>query len=326
RTRRLGEDSGDVWDEIITTITGMSDTRERVADRIQLTGADGESVHDFALVPLPDGETMISFADVTDTVRMETVLTERNAALQAAERLKNAFFQHVSYELRTPLTSIKGFADVLAEGGFGPLNPKQAEYVSDIADASRELERMVDNLLDLAIVDAGRLELDLERTDLREVLAEATRSVGDLLRDKGVKLAVKSSLPQGKAAEIVADTNRLQQVLFNLLANAVRFSQAGEEIVLEARIEGDEAVIAVADTGPGVPEAQRETIFERFEGGRVGGATDTPSSGGAGLGLAIARSMIQLHEGSIALDDEYAEGARFVCRLPRALSRPSATV
>lgn len=307
--------SGGLWSDIKTGITGMEDIRERMAGRLHLRARAGEiTVHDYALIPLPDGETMISFADVTASVRMEEVLTERNAALETAEKLKSAFFEHVSYELRTPLTSIKGFADMLSTEAFGPLNEKQADYVSDISDASRELEGLVDNMLDLAIVDAERLELNIEPLVISDFLKRVERKVTPLLTER--RLSLRSDVALDQEAILHGDAERLQQVLVNLLTNAVKFSKAGQELSLDVHEDAGEIVLAVSDQGPGVPEELRDSIFERFQSGRVGGADSASRSSGAGLGLAIARAMVQLHDGTIELDHDYLEGARFVCRIP----------
>ncbi|MEL6967048.1 MAG: ATP-binding protein [Pseudomonadota bacterium] len=298
---------GDFWQTITTHITGALDHRKALDGRIVL---QSDVVLDYALVPLPDGQSMLSFADVTDSVHLEQTLTERNEALQATERLKNAFIEHVSYEFRAPLTSIKGFAETLQSGIYGPLNEKQREYAGDITSSSMVLQALVDNLLDLATVDAGIMQLDIEDLSLQAAVHAAARSVAESLKEQGVKLSLKHTAAAQGNGTFPADAVRVQQILFNVITNAVRFSPEGGTIVLESHLDDEQATISITDSGPGIPEDVRETLFERFRG-RVGDGRR-----GAGLGLAIAKSLAELHGGSLELDADYTDGARFVCRLP----------
>ncbi len=299
------EDPG-IWDSIKLTITGVSDKRNTTSDRLTLQNG---AVLDYALVPLPNGQTLVSFADVSANVKLEDTLNERNEALEAAERLKNAFIEHVSYEFRAPLTSIKGFAEVLEQKSFGPLNKKQAEYIGHITSSSNVLHALVDNLLDLATVDAGIMELDLQQIDVRDVMRTAAASMSAHLEAKNVKLNIKQL---GGAGKFIADADRVEQVLHNLLSNALGFSPEDSVITLESRVEDNFICLSVIDRGPGIPEDQRDTIFERFN--RV------PHSGGrrgAGLGLSIARSLVELHGGTIEVDGSAKIGTSFVCRFPK---------
>ncbi len=176
----LEGDDADLWTDIKTAITGVSEARESVSGRIHLTDGEGMArIHDYALVPLPDGQTMVSFADVTFAVRMEETLAERNAALTAAERLKNAFIEHVSIAFRAPLTSIKGFSELLADKVFGPLNDKQVEYVADIESSANVLTALVDNLLDMAVLEAGRMELDTQPVNVTRIIEDASAERGE---------------------------------------------------------------------------------------------------------------------------------------------------
>lgn len=299
----------EVWDQLITGITGASDSRRSAEGRVELVGG---AMVDYALVPLPNGQTMLSFADVSASVNLERTLVERNEALEAAERLKNEFIEHVSYEFRAPLTSIKGFAEVLQQKVFGDLNEKQAEYVADIASSSNELHGLVDNLLDLATVDAGIMELDLKPVRADEMLKTAAQSVADRARDRGVKMTLRNASQLADADPFVADEHRLQQVLFNLLANAITFSPVGGIVVLESATDGDDILFKVRDSGPGIPKDERATIFQRFKTGKSKGH----GKRGAGLGLSIARALVELHEGSLILDPDVDDGACFVCRFP----------
>ena len=226
--------------------------------------------------------------------------------------MKNAFIEHVSYEFRAPLTNIKGFAEMLQQPAFGELNDKQAEYVSHIASSSNVLHALVDNLLDLATVDAGIMELDLHQIDPRDTMRAAAKSVAELLHEKRVTLNLKPARGAPDAGHFVADANRVQQVLYNLLSNAVAFSPEGSAITLENRVDADSVAFVVSDMGPGIPSEQRATLFERFSSRASGDGRR-----GAGLGLAIARSLVELHGGSLELDSTCTTGTRFICRMPK---------
>ncbi len=307
---RKETETPEIWDELTTGVTGVHDQRDNVVGR---TALHGGTVIDYALLPLPNGQSMLSFADVTASVRMEHALTERNEALEAAEQLKNAFIEHVSYEFRAPLTNIKGFAEMLGQEAVGSLNAKQHEYVGHIESSSSVLHSLVDNILDLATVDAGIMELDMEALDLRETVQAAVKSVSELMKEQGVTL--RTLLPKQTTDDdgsFVGDAYRVQQVLFNLLSNAIRFSPEGGEIVLRCKLEPDAITIRISDSGPGIPEDKRDSIFDRFESKAQSGGRK-----GAGLGLSIARSLLELHGGTIELDSNVAEGASFVCRFPR---------
>ena len=296
----------EVWDSIKLTITGVSEKRNTTSDRLTLQNG---IVLDYALVPLPNGQTLVSFADVSANVKLEHTLNERNEALEAAERLKNAFIEHVSYEFRAPLTSIKGFAEVLEQKTFGPLNKKQAEYINHITSSSNVLHALVDNLLDLATVDAGIMELDLQHVDVRDVMRSAAAGMSTQLEAKNLKLNIKQL---GGAGHFVADADRVDQVLHNLLSNAIGFSPEDSVITLESRVENDFISLSVIDSGPGIPEDQRNIIFERFNS-----ASHGVGRRGAGLGLSIARSLVELHGGTIEVDGSAEIGTSFICRFPK---------
>ena len=302
-------DDPSVWDELSTGITGVSDARRTLSGRLNL---NSNTVLDYALVPLPNGQTLLSFADISASVHLERTLQERNEALEAAERLKNAFMEHVSYEFRAPLTNIKGFAEILNQEAFGPLNEKQSEYINHIMTSSNELHGLVDNLLDLATVDAGIMELELNQIELRETMRTAAANIADQLKKKGITLNIKQARTTGASGRFVADASRVQQVLHNLLSNAVSYSPPDSAVTLEAGIEADSVTLRVSDEGPGIPADQRPTLFERFNS-----KSNASGRRGAGLGLAIARSLVRLHGGTLELDETVTDGTSFVCRFPK---------
>jgi signal transduction histidine kinase len=305
---RLADDAP--WKEILSGVTGFDEMRRDLSGRIETV--DGR-VYDYTLVRLPEGQSMLAMVDMTAAVNVERALKERNEALEASDGLKNRFIQHVSYELRAPLTSIAGFAELASMPGTGALNEKQAEYVEYIASSAQVLKELIDDMLDLATIDAGAMTLDLERFDLEQALHAAAAEFKPQLGERGLSLAFAIS---PSASVIMADRQRTAQIARNLLANAVRFSPDGGRILVEARADGAMCEIAVSDEGPQVPADLKRRIFERFEGRTAKGARR-----GAGLGLAVVRSFAELHGGSVRVEDAQAQGraergARFVCLLP----------
>jgi signal transduction histidine kinase len=275
---------------------------------------DGRVI-DYATIPLPEGQTMVTFVDVTATVQVERALTEKNLALEAADNLKNAFIQHVSYELRSPLTNIIGFVQLLADAKVGELNEKQREYTGYIMASGDALLAIVNDILDLATVDAGIMELDLGEVDIRRVVAAAVDSVR--VRLEGAQLRLDMRVPDD-IGRFVADEKRVRQVIYNLLANAVRFSTAGGKLSVSARREGDVIAFTVEDDGAGMPQEFIATAFDRFAS-RAGGN----SRGGAGLGLSIVRAFVELHGGTVSIRSAEGRGTSVTVRLP---TRPAAAV
>ena len=215
-----------LWDGLRATIVGLPEDRRGFEARIERT--DG-LVLDCAALPLPDGATLITFFDATASANVERALTERNEALVSAEKLRNDFVNHVSYELRTPLTNIIGFTQLLADGGAGPLNPKQIEYAGYIKSSSAALLAIINDILDLASIDAGALELRLEEVDVVEAMEAAAEGVQDRLSESQIDLRIVATDGVGS---LRADGRRVRQVLFNLLSNAIGFSEAGQTVTL----------------------------------------------------------------------------------------------
>jgi signal transduction histidine kinase len=296
-----------LWDTLRDAITGMPEER----DTFQATiGRKDGTYLAYTVTPLPDGGTLVTFADVTDRKRFEDVLMERNEALEASDRLKNAFLSHVSYELRTPLTTIIGFTDLLAEPAIGPLNSKQRDYLGDIKTSSQALLNIINDILDLAVIDAGALDLKLSQIDLKQVIEAAELGVRERLSRAGVHLEVNIAKD---AATIIADENRLLQVLYNLLSNAIGFSPENGTITVTCKSEKNGIAIAVQDTGLGIPEEEQASVFERFQ---------TRSKGsrhrGAGLGLSLVKSIVELHNGRVGLRSIPGSGTTVTVTLPRS--------
>jgi signal transduction histidine kinase len=289
---------------------------DRAAATLRLERRDG-IVIDIATVPLPEGAALVTFVDATASVNVERALQEKNDALVAADRLKNAFVQHVSYELRSPLTNIIGFAQLLSDPGIGPLNDKQREYMGYIMSSSSSLLAIINDILDLATLDAGAMQLDLTRVDIRETMAAAAEGLRDRLADEGIKLEVSASPDIGG---VVADAKRVRQVLYNLLSNAVGFSEKGQVVRISARrnAAGD-VVFTVSDSGRGIDAETLAQVFQRFET-RTAGSRHR----GAGLGLSIVKAFVELHGGTVDIESAPGRGTTVTCTFPAvARERPA---
>lgn len=298
--------ANDAWSVLHATVTAIGGRHEPVARRIER--ADG-SVLDASAAKLPDGSTLVTFRDVTDSVSVERVLTEKNEALEEADGLKTRFIHHVSYELRSPLTNIIGFAQLLGDPAIGPLNAKQRDYVGHITGSSAALLAIIDDILDLATIDAGAMTIEPFEIDLRETMRAASDGVQDRLAEAGLKLVLDVAPGIGT---FIADAKRVRQVLFNLLSNAVSFSPQGGIITLAARAEAGAVVFRVTDQGPGIPAELKDKVFERFESYSPGGTQHR----GAGLGLSIVRSLVALHGGEVAIETQPGRGTTVVVRFP----------
>jgi signal transduction histidine kinase len=297
-----GDDA--IWSQLRAAITGL-ESREPVSGRLERT--DG-SVVSCATVPLPDGATLVTFHDITDSVNVERALRERADALLAADQLKSTFVQHVSYELRSPLTNIIGFAQLLDDPTTGPLSDKQHEYLNYINASSSALLAIINDILDLATIDAGAMQLDLGPVDIARTMNAAAEGVRDRLTEQGILLDVRAPANIGS---FTADERRVRQVLYNLLSNAVSFSPNGEVIIFTAERRDDAVVFSVSDRGPGIPTDIADRVFDRFESHTLGS-----DHRGAGLGLSIVRSFVELHGGTVALDSAVGRGTTVTCAFP----------
>lgn len=293
------------WAPLSRAVTSFSEQREEFGG--QMLRPDG-SIIDYVVMPLPDGATLMTFADVTDSKRYERALEERNEALVAADRMKNAFISHVSYELRTPLTNIIGFSDLLGNPHIGTLNEKQQEYLGDISASSKTLLAIIDDILTLATMDAGTMELKQGRVDVPAVIDAAILGVREAAQRARLSLHIAVA---EDATQFIADEARVRQILFNLLSNAVGFSKPGDTIGITCRREGAMMVFTVEDQGVGIPKEEQWKVFDRFESRSHGSGHR-----GAGLGLTIVKSLVELHGGTVSLESEPGRGTRVTVRLP----------
>lgn len=293
------------WGDLAAAATGFDEERSDAQGQVELN--DG-SVLRYAVIHLPNGQLMTTFIDVTDSVNAERMLKDKNEALERADQLKNDFVQHVSYELRSPLTNIIGFTELLAQDTTGPLNERQRDYLGHIASSSSELETIVDDILDLATVDAGIMELDIKEVAIEQTVRSAADLVAERLREHRIGLRIESD---GAPASFFGDENRIRQVLFNLLSNAANYAPEGSTILLACARAPSGVMFSVHDDGPGIPEDVIDTIFKRFEPRTNGGRRR-----GAGLGLSIVKSFVELHGGTVEIVTGVNEGTTVNCQFP----------
>jgi len=297
-------DDGSTWQTIREAITRIEN---RVEVPLKLERKDG-SVLDAMTMPLPDGATMLTFQDITDTENVERALRERNEALETADQMKVDFVHHVSYELRSPLTTIIGFAHFLADPVTGPLMPKQAEYLGYITASTNALLAIINNILDLATIDAGAMSLNLGSIDIRKTIEAAAEGIQDRLATDRIRLKVDVDPEIGS---FVGDERRVVQVLYNLLANAVGFSPPDGTIGLSARRTEHNVIFSVTDSGPGIPPDVKDKVFDWFESHSHGSRHR-----GAGLGLSLVRSFVELHGGKVRVDSIVGKGTTVTCDFP----------
>ena len=292
------------WRMIREAITAIEN---RIDVPLKLERKDG-SVLDCMLRPLPDGATMMTFQDITDTENVERALRERNEALEAAGQMKIDFVHHVSYELRAPLTTIIGFAHFLSDPSTGPLTPKQAEYLDYVTKSTNALLALTNNILDLATIDAGAMRLELGPVDITKAIMAAAEGIQDRLATDRIRLKVEVDPNVGG---FTGDERRVVQVLYNLLANAVGFSPQDGTVVVSATRTERSVVFSVSDSGPGIPPDMKDKMFDWFES-RSHGSRHR----GAGLGLSLVRSFVELHGGKVRVDSVVGKGTMVTCDFP----------
>lgn len=292
------------WQALRSAITGIDDRRNVL---LKLERRDG-TVLSCKTMPLPDGATMLTFQDITDTENVERALRERNEALETADRIKIDFVHHVSYELRSPLTTIIGFAHFLSDPSTGPLTGKQAEYLAYITTSTNALLAIINNILDLASIDAGAMTLNLGPIHIGRAIEAATEGIQDRLARDQITLDIDLD---PSIEGFVGDERRVVQVLYNLLANAVGFSPQQAVVKLAVRKAGNRVVFSVTDAGPGIDPALKDKVFDWFESHSQGSRHRGP-----GLGLALVRSFVELHGGKVQVDSVVGRGTTVTCEFP----------
>ena len=300
------------WERLQRRLTQLFTDRQEKSGHILQTN---ECVIRYTYVPLPDGSHMVTFVDVSDSWRIANALKERNSALERVDRLKTDFISHVSYELKAPLNSVLGFAEILSNQYFGPLNEKQADYCKGIVESSERLLTLINDILDLANIEAGTLSIRKRTIKLNDFMDKAINLVHNRANDQGLEVLQKN---ETQLSEFTADEPRLKQAIFNLLTNAVKFTPSGGQITLRATVSSDQQGFdylnfIVEDTGVGISQEDQAKIFDMFEKASVKKQT---LQSGAGIGLTLVKSLIELHGGSITIRSEQDKGTQVTCKIP----------
>ena len=270
--------------------------------------------------PFTDQQTALvqTFADqaviAIENVRLFKELEVANRELAAASQHKSEFLANMSHELRTPLNAIIGFSEILAEKMFGDINEKQTEYLQDILESGRHLLSLINDILDLSKVEAGRMELELSEFDLPTAIENALILMRERASRRGIRLG---STIDPRLGMIGGDERKVKQALLNLLSNALKFTPEGGRIDVGARLHDDVAEVSVADTGIGIAPSDQDAVFEEF---RQVGAADKKAEG-TGLGLALSRKFIELHGGRIWVKSEPGTGSTFTFTLPLTIDQ-----
>lgn len=274
--------------------------------------ADGRSF-DFAAIPLPDGNALFTMLDVTDSRRIEQVLRDRNEALEEADKLKSTFLSNMSYELRTPLTSIAGFAEMMQAGLAGELPDAARDYVGAIVQSTARLQVLIDNVLDLTQGEAGSLPLERKPVLLADLARECVDRVAVDVKAKNIDLAVDLKPSLGT---VEGDARRLGQALDRLLDNAVRYAPEGSRVLLHGDGGGMTARLVVSDNGPGMDAKAQTRAFDRFSRTVRG---KEKRDGALGLGLPLARQLVEAHGGTLSLISEPGQGTVVTMTLSRKM-------
>ena len=297
-----------LWAGLVERVTGFSEVREASNGQVRLKG---DRTLAWAAQPLPSGLTMLTFVDISDTVRVAEALRARTEAVEAADRMKSDFLGHVSYALRSPLTNIIGFTDLISSGATGEVTDKQNEYLGHIGTSSEELLGTVNQIIDLTAIDAGELHLERAPIEVDRLILQAAQSIEQRLEDHDLVLDVRADPGLGT---MNADMKRCVQVLHNVLQNAVDHTPDGGTITLTALREtnerGEDLVFKVSDDGPGIPDGVAPHVFEPFTQHKGKGRHR-----GAGLGLSLVRALVSLHGGTVSLDTG-KNGTTITCRFP----------
>ncbi len=286
--------------------------RAATVERKQRVGhvgfADGRTF-EFAAIPLPDGNALFTMLDVTDSRRVEQVLRDRNDALEQADKVKTAFVTNMSYELRTPLTTIAGFAEMMSHGYAGELSDTAKDYVAGIMESTGRLSQLIENVLDLTQSEAGTLPIEKKPSDLADIARASAGRIMAAAREKKIDLAVDLQPSLGRAT---CDARRVGQALDQLLGNAVRYCPAGSRVLLHGDGQGPRARLIVSDNGPGMTPAQQAAIFDP-----VGRVEQARRGENAAVGLPLARQLAEAHGGTLSILSEPGQGTVAMLELPR---------
>jgi signal transduction histidine kinase len=286
-------------------------TNERQSATGRIAMSDGRHFQ-FAAVPLPDGNALFTMVDVTDSSRIEAALRERAAALEEADRVKTDFVANMSYELRTPLTSIGGFAELLAGGYAGELSAKGKDYVDAVIESVERLSKLINDVLDLTTGDtSGALVLERERVDVAGLCRAALETAKGRAEEKAQKLEADID---PSAGFVIGDARRLRESVEHVLQNAIAYTDRKGRIRLSAEGNDAEALIKIHDNGPGIAPEDVPRVFNRFD--RIVEA-GVRGEAALGLGLPLTRQFIEAHGGTVELESKKGKGTTVTLTVPR---------
>ncbi|MCL5265378.1 MAG: response regulator [Chloroflexi bacterium] len=284
---------------VMATIEDFTDGN--LSHRVKVTSAD------------EIGMLAANFNHMADVIeKSQSELQMANAELQRANRLKSEFLANMSHELRTPLNAIIGFSELLRNQAMGPLNEKQSRYVANVHSSGTHLLQLINDILDLAKIEAGKIELQPEAFLLSEALESAHITIKPLANKKNISVQVR--IPEGQVI-IHADPAKFKQIMYNLMSNAIKFTPEGGRVTVQATIKGALAEVSVSDTGIGIAPQDQERIFGEFQ--QVDGSYSRRYEG-TGLGLALTRRLVNLHGGEIRVESELGRGSTFAFTVPLA--------
>jgi signal transduction histidine kinase len=296
--------SGEVAKRLDWFYRDVPTTKERVTPRRRILQISRRA--------MPDGAIVSVYSDVTELKASERKLIQARNQAEMANHAKSEFLANMSHELRTPLNAIIGFSEIISHELFGPLgNEKYLDYMKDIHQSSLHLLSIINDVLDMSKIEAGKLELSKEPMNLRHLIGEVVRMMRERAESRGIELVTKLS---NKEVEIWADERAMKQIFLNLLSNAVKFSRDGGEVCI--RVVSDQpgvAVVEFEDHGIGMNEEELERALQPF--GQAKPST-TRNYGGTGLGLPITKGLIEAHGGKLAIESRAGQGTIARISLP----------
>jgi signal transduction histidine kinase len=294
--------------QIREMVRQTTNERQSASGRISMT--DGRHFQ-FAAVPLPDGNALFTMVDVTDSTRIEAALRERATALEEADRVKTDFVANMSYELRTPLTSIGGFAELLGGGYAGDLTPKARDYVSAIVESVERLSKLINDVLDLTTGDTRGVVLEKERVDVGGLCRAALEAAKPRAAEKAQIIEADIS---ASAGHVFGDARRLRESIEHVLQNAIAYTDRKGRIELSAGGDKKQVVISIRDNGSGIDADDLPRVFNRFD--RVAEA-GVRGEAALGLGLPLTQQFIEAHGGTVELESETGKGTTVTIAIPR---------
>jgi PAS domain S-box-containing protein len=299
-------------------IEKVTSTAERVTREARFRKRDGTEIVVWATtVAVRDAAGKILYIDgimedITERKRVQEALQENTRQLEVASRAKSEFLASMSHELRTPLNAVIGFSELMLDGVSGEINDEQRDCLNDILSSGQQLLSLINDVLDLSKIEAGRMELKLENLNLTDVINDVVQTVKPILDEDRHKIGV--SVGEG-LPPVHADKRRLRQILLNLLSNAIKFTPPGGKLGIKVTRNGDWCQVSVVDNGIGIKEEDQERVFEVFT---QAATLPKEKEGGTGLGLALTKQFVEAIGGRIWVESEYGKGSKFTFTLPLA--------